>query len=65
MIPYLLGSSSPTDDINLGIPLLNRCMFAALPLTYGMTLGGAEAILDRCLPRTSASAEVEIKSPIE
>ena len=64
-LPALLGPSSPTDDINLGIPLLNRSMFAALPLIYGITLGGAEAILDRYLPRTPASPEGEIRSPTE
>jgi hypothetical protein len=50
-LPSLLGPSSPGDDINLGIPLLNRGMFATLPLIYGITLGAAEKILDRYLPR--------------
>ena len=62
-LPNLLGPSSPNDDINLGRPLLNRSMFAALPLIYGITLGGAEAILDRYLPRKPASLDGEIKSP--
>jgi hypothetical protein len=64
-LPNLLGPSSPSDDINLGRPLLNRSMFAALPLIYGMTLGGAEAILDRHLPRKSAPLDAEITSPPE
>lgn len=64
-LPNLLGPSSPGDDINLGIPLLNKIMFAALPLIYGITLGGAEAILDRYLPRKPASTEGEIKSSPE
>lgn len=50
-LPSLLGPSSPGDDIDHGIPLLNRGMFATLPLIYGITLGAAEKILDRYLPR--------------
>ncbi|GAC1390688.1 MAG: hypothetical protein NVSMB38_09010 [Ktedonobacteraceae bacterium] len=61
-LPNLLGPSSSSDEINLGLPLPNKIMFATLPLIYGMTLGGAEAILDRYLPRRPASAEGEIKS---
>jgi hypothetical protein len=49
--PLFLGPSSPGDDINLGNPLLDRCMFAALPLIYGITLGGTEVLLDRFIPR--------------
>ncbi len=64
-LPNLLGPSSPGDDINLGNPLLNRCMFAALPLIYGMTQGGAEAILARYLPRKPVSLDGEIKSPTQ
>ncbi len=64
-LPNLLGPSSPGDDINLGNPLLNRSMFAALPLIYGLTLGGAEAILDRYIPRKPAALDGEIKSSTE
>jgi hypothetical protein len=53
----------PNEDLSLGIPLLNKSMFAALPLIYGLTVGGAEAILDRSLPGNPASSEGEIKSP--
>ncbi len=54
-LPNLRGPSSPNDDIDLGRLLLNRSMFAALAFIYGITLGGAEAILDRYLPRKPAS----------
>jgi hypothetical protein len=64
-LPNLLGPSSPGDDINLGNPLLDRSMFAALPLIYGLTLGGAEAILDRYIPGKRAALDGEIKSPTE
>ena|SRR6266567_7296288 len=58
-LPLLLGPSSPTDDINLGIPMLNRSMFAALFLIYGITLGAAEKILDRYLPRKPVVLKTE------
>jgi hypothetical protein len=47
----------PEEDLNLGNPLLNRILFAALPLLYGLMLGAAEAILDRSLPGKPASPE--------
>jgi uncharacterized membrane protein YagU involved in acid resistance len=56
-LPSVLIPLLPKEDLNLGIPLLNRSMFAALTLIYGITLGGAEAILDRYLPRKPASPE--------
>jgi len=62
-LPSVLVPLLPLEDLNLGIPLLNKSMFAALPLIYGITLGGAEAFLDRYLPRTPAPPEGEIKSP--
>jgi len=40
-------------------------MFAALLLIYVVALGGAEAILDRCLPHKPAFPEEEIKSSTE
>jgi hypothetical protein len=62
-LPSVLIPLLPKEDLSLGIPLLNKSMFAALPLIYGITLGGAEAILDRYLPRKPVSPEEEIKSP--
>ena len=53
----------PPEDISLGIPLLNKIMFAALPLIFGITLGGAEKMLDRYLPGKAVSSEGEVKSP--
>ena len=47
----------PPEDISLGIPLLNKIMFAALPLIFGITLGGAEKMLDRSLPGKAVSSE--------
>jgi H+/Cl- antiporter ClcA len=63
LLPMLLGPSSPTDDINLGIPLLNRCMFAALPIIYGFMLGGAEKILDHYFPRKPTALTTEVSGP--
>ena len=45
MIPLL-----PPEDISLGTPLLNKFMFSTLPLIFGISLGGAEKILDHYLP---------------
>ncbi len=57
LIPLL-----PPEDISLGIPLLNKFMFAALPLIFGITLGGAEKILDRYLPGKPVSLTPDISS---
>ena len=57
LIPLL-----PQEDIRLGIPLLNKVMFAALPLVYGITLGGAEKILDRYLPGKPVSLTTNTSS---
>jgi hypothetical protein len=62
--PLLLGPSSPGDDLNLGNPILDRGMFAVLPLIYGITLGVAEAKLDRHIPRKRATIG-DIPSPTE
>jgi len=59
LIPLL-----PPEDIGLGIPLLNKIMFAALPLIFGITLGGAEKMLDRSLPGRPTSAKTDILTPI-
>jgi hypothetical protein len=61
-LPVLLGPSSLQDEINIGIPLLNKSMFAALPLIYGIMLGGAEKILDRYLPGKPVSLTTETSS---
>ncbi len=62
-LPSVLIPLLPKEDLNLGLPLLNRSMFAALPLLYGITLGGAEAILDRYLPRKPTFPEGGRSSP--
>ena len=45
------NSQSLVGDINLGIPLLNKALFAALALLYGLALGLGEKFFDRILPR--------------
>lgn len=47
-----LNSQSLVGDINLGIPLLNKALFAALALSYGLALGLGEKFFDRILPRS-------------
>jgi lipid-A-disaccharide synthase-like uncharacterized protein len=59
-LPSLLGPSSPNDDINLGIPLLNKGMFATLIVIYGITLGVAEKTFDHYLPRRPTSTKTDI-----
>lgn len=54
--PLFLSSSFPNPDITFGIPLLNKSLFAALILLYGITLGVAEKVFDHYLPRKAASA---------
>lgn len=49
-LPSVLIPLLPTEDLSLGIPLLNKSMFAALALIYGLALGGTEALLHRYLP---------------
>jgi len=41
-LPSVLIPLLPKKDLNLGIPFLNRSMFAALLLIYGIILGGAK-----------------------
>jgi hypothetical protein len=57
LIPLL-----PQEDISLGTPLLNKIMFASLPLIFGITLGGAEKILDHYLPGKSVSLTEDTSS---
>jgi len=64
LLSLLIPLLSP-PDISLGIPLLNKIMFAALPLIFGITLGGAEKMLARYLPGKAVSTEGESKSPPE
>jgi uncharacterized membrane protein len=63
-LPSVLIPLLPTEDLNLGIPLLNRSMFAALPLIYGLTLGVAEKAFDHYLPRKPTPTRTDIPAPI-
>ena len=56
-LPSVLIPLLPKEDLSLGIPLLNKSMFAALALIYGLALGGAEALLERYLPGKPTSAK--------
>jgi len=62
-LPSVLIPLLPREDISLGVPLLNKIMFAALPLIYGITLG--EPKNPRPLPssQTSISHDRYIKFP--
>jgi len=62
--PIFLSSSFPNPDITFGTPLLNKAMFAALIVIYGFTLGVAEKVFDRYLPRKPASTRTDISTPI-
>ena len=62
-LPLFLSSSFPNIDINFGIPLLNKNMFGALIIMYGITLGVAEKILDRYLPGKAVSTKTEAPGP--
>ena len=62
--PLFLTSSFPNPDITFGIPLLNKSMFAALFVIYGITLGVAEKTYDRYLPRRPTSTRTDIPTPI-
>ena len=53
--PLFFSSSFPNPDITFGIPLLNKSMFGALFVIYGITLGVAEKVFDRYLPRKATS----------
>ena len=58
-LPLFLTSSFPNPDITFGIPLLNKTMFAALFVIYGITLGVAEKVFDRYLPRKPTSTRTD------
>lgn len=55
----ILNAASLAGDINLGFPLLNRAMFAALALIYGLALGVGEKIFDRILPHSPKPATTD------
>jgi hypothetical protein len=58
----ILNAASLAGDINLGVPLLNRAMFAALALIYGLALGVGEKVFDRILPRSPKPATTDTSS---
>ena len=57
--PLFISSSFPNPDITFGIPLLNKTMFAALFVIYSITLGVAEKVFDRYLPRKSTPTRTD------
>ena len=63
-LPSVLIPLLPREDLSLGIPLLNRSMFAALPLIYGLTLGVAEKAFDHYLPRKPTPTRTDIPAPV-
>ena len=63
-LPSVLIPLLPREDLSLGIPLLNKSMFAALALIYGLALGGTEALLHRYLPGKPTSARKDLPAPI-
>ncbi len=63
-LPLFLSSSFPNPDINFGIPLLNKSMFGALIVIYGITLGVAEKTFDHFLPRKPTSTGTDIPTAI-
>lgn len=58
----ILDAASLVGDISLGIPLLNRAMFAVLALIYGLALGGGEKVFNRILPRSPNPATTDTSS---
>src|SRR5712691_7876653 len=63
-LPSVLIPLLPREDLSLGIPLLNKSMFAALPLIYGLTLGIAEKAFDHYLPRKPTLTRTDLPAPI-
>ena len=63
-LPSVLIPLLPREDLSLGIPLLNKSMFAALALIYGLALGGTEALLHRYLPGKPTSTRKDLPAPI-
>lgn len=58
-----VNSQSLVGDINLGIPLLNKALFAALALVYGLALGLGEKLFERILPRSPKPATPDTPGP--
>lgn len=56
------NSQSLVGDISLGIPLLNKALFAALALVYGLSLGLGEKFFDRILPRPAQPRTTDTSS---
>lgn len=56
------NSQSLVGDINLGIPLFNKALFAALALIYGLALGLGEKFFDRILPRPAQPRTTDTSS---
>ena len=62
-LPSVLIPLLPREDLSLGMPLLNRSMFAALPLIYGLTLGIAEKAFDHYLPGKPTPTKKHLLAP--
>ncbi len=62
--PLFFSSSFPNPDITFGIPLLNKSMFGALIIIFGLILGVAEKTYDHYLPHKSTSTRIDIPTPI-
>lgn len=56
------NSQSLVGDINLGIPLLNKALFAVLAIVYGFALGAGEKFFDRILPRPAQPRTTDTSS---
>lgn len=50
-LPTVLQPVSPSDDLALA-PTLGKTLFSILFIIYGITLGVAELVFDRYIPRT-------------
>jgi hypothetical protein len=59
----ILDAASLVGDINLGVPLLNRAMFAVLALLYGLSLGVGEKLFDRILPHNPKPVTTDTSPP--
>lgn len=60
--PLFVGTNA--DDFALGIPLLDKIMFGALFILYGLTLGVAEKAFDHFLPRKPTPAKTDVPAPL-
>lgn len=57
MVAFPIFVNFDAADLALGIPLLNKSMFGALFIMYGLTLGVAEKAFDHYLPGRSRSTK--------